>query len=63
MGWYDPNEAGILTPDQKAAAEAVAVANADAKFRTDLIAVLREIRDTLRNMAPGSASEAGESEI
>lgn len=37
----------MANTDAKAAAEAVEVANAEAKYRTDLIAVLREIRDAI----------------
>jgi hypothetical protein len=54
MGWYDPKDIpGAKNDEAAAAAEAAEAATADAKFRTDLITVLREIRDTLRPPATG----------
>lgn len=39
-----------LTADQEAAVEAAAAASAEAAFRTDLVGVLRDIRDVLRTL-------------
>ena len=49
MAWGSPADIpGVVNPDAKAAAEAVEAATGEAKFRADLLTVLREIRDALR---------------
>lgn len=51
MGWYDKKDIpGIPNDEQDAANAAAEAANAEAKFRTDLIGALREIRDALQTL-------------
>lgn len=59
MAWA-PNDIGKPSPDAGAAREAVEAAQAEAKYRTDLIGVLREIRDALTGPNnPADLQDAG----